>query len=123
MRRRIYSAIQIINEQETIISIANRLGRKWKSVIEMGEENVRRIVEDVPIYFVEREIAIRLEAQSRAIHENDFRDMQSFCATIPYADEVIGEKQFVNLARQSRLDSKFGTKLSTDLLDLREGLT
>jgi len=76
----------------------------------------------VPIYYVEREIALRLEAQARPIKENDFRDMQSFCAIIPYADEVIGEKQFVNLAKQAKLDSKYGTKLGTDILSLGERL-
>lgn len=122
MRRRIQSALLMINEIDLILKFANKAGFAWKSVDDIGEKTTRRIIEDVPIYYVEREIALRLEAQARPIKENDFRDMQSFCAIIPYADEVIGEKQFVNLAKQAKLDSKYGTKLGTDILSLGERL-
>lgn len=122
MRRRIQSALLMINEYELILTFARRAGFAWKSIGDMGEANARRVIEDVPTYYVEREIALRLEAQARAVEENDFRDMQSFCAIIPYANEVVGEKQFVNLARQAKLDRKFGTILRTDILALAEGL-
>jgi hypothetical protein len=88
----------------------------------MGQKTARRIIEDVPTFHVEREIALRLEAQARPIEVNDFRDMQSFCAIIPYADDVIGENQFVNLARQAKLDKKYGTRLTTNVLDLAASL-
>jgi hypothetical protein len=48
--------------------------------------------------------------------------MQSFCAIIPYADEVVGENQFVNLAQQAKLDRKYGTRITTKILGLRESL-
>ncbi|MFZ1429266.1 MAG: hypothetical protein WAS21_21115 [Geminicoccaceae bacterium] len=122
MRRRIMSALLILDDLNLILKFANSAGYPWQSVGDIGKTNMRRIIEDVPIYYVEREIALRLESQTRLIEVNDFRDMQSFCATIPYADEVIGENQFVNLARQARLDKKYCTKLATNILDLGESL-
>lgn len=122
MRRRIQSALLIINEIDLILTFANRAGFAWKTVRDIGDKLARRIVEDVPTYYVEREIALKLEAQARPIEENDFRDMQSFCAVVPYADEVIAEKQFVNLALQAKLDRKYGTTLGTDVLSLAGSL-
>lgn len=118
MRRKIYSALMMIGDIERIIRVANGLGIPWKEVGDIGSPNAMRIMNEVPTYYIEREIALRLEAQSRPIHENDFRDMQSFCAVIPYVDLVIGEKQFVNLARQAGLDKKFDTLLETDIFAL-----
>ena len=122
MRRRIQSALLMIDEIDLILKFANRAGFPWKTVSDIGDKVARRIIEDVPTYHVEREIALRLEAQARPIEENDFRDMQSFCAVVPYADEVIAEKQFVNLALQAKLDRKYGTKLGTDVLSLAGSL-
>jgi hypothetical protein len=82
----------------------------------------RRIITDVPTYYIEREITLRLEAQDRPRHENDFRDMQSFCAVLSYADQVIGENQFVNLAPQAGLNKKYRAELATDVLAVRKYL-
>jgi hypothetical protein len=122
MRRRIYSALMMINDVECIIRVANELGVPWKEVGDIGSSNARRIMNEVPTYYIEREIALRLEAQSRPIHENDFRDMQSFCAVIPYVDLVIGENQFVNLAQQAGLARKYKTRLATNIIALDEFL-
>jgi hypothetical protein len=122
MRRKLYSALLMIDEIELILTIAQRAGVAWSSTSDMDASNARRIITDVPTYYVEREIALRLEAQDRALHENDFRDMQSFCAVLPYADQVIGENQFVNLALQAGLNKKYRTELATNILALRKYL-
>lgn len=122
MRRKIYSALMMIDDIERIIRVANELGVPWKDVSDIGSMNARRIMNEVPTYYIEREIALRLEAQNRPIHENDFRDMQSFCAVIPYVDLVIGENQFINLARQAGLHKKFNTRLATDIFAVGEML-
>ena len=118
MRRRIQSALLLDNELDLILKLANRTGYHWRTASDIGDKILRRIVEDVPMYYVERELALRIEAQERPIEENDLRDMQSFCAVVPYADKVIAEKQFVNLALQAKLDRKYGTKFETDVLSL-----
>jgi hypothetical protein len=122
MRSKIYSALIMIDNCDRVIRVANSLGVSWKEVGDIGSVNARRITNEVPIYYIEREIALRLEAQKRPIHENDFRDMQSFCAVIPYVDIIIGEKQFVNLARQAGLGKKYKTQLETDFSALDEFL-
>ena len=85
----------------------------------MGSSNARKIISEVAAYYVEREIAVRLESESRPIAENDLRDMQSFCAVVPYADEIIAENQFASLAKQGRLDKKYDTRIATSIFVLR----
>lgn len=122
MRRRILSALLMINEIELILAIAQRSGAPWNNVSEIGSANARRIINEVPTYYVEREIALRIETQSRPIQENDFRDMQTFCTVLAYADHVIAENQFIDLARQAGLGTKYGTEISPDILSLYDFL-
>jgi hypothetical protein len=122
MRRRIYSALLMLDEIHLILAFARSAGVPWTDVSDIGSSNARRIINDVPIYYIERELAVRLEDQKRSVNENDFRDMQGFCAAFVYADHVIGENQFVNLAMQAGLGKKYRTLVSTDLLSLGESL-
>ena len=118
MRRKIYSALLMIDEMDLLLRIMKDTGLPWATIGEMGPATARKIITDVPTYYIERELALRLEAQSRPIEENDFRDIQSFCAVLQYADTVISEQQFVNIARQAKLGRKYGTKLATDIFEL-----
>lgn len=118
LRKRAYGAKLIIDELDFILGIGRRLGLDWQTVRDIGPSLVRSIVVDVPILNVERELVVRLEGQSRAINENDLRDMMAFMTVLPFADIVIAEKQFVNLARQARLNQAFGTELLTSVFDL-----
>ncbi len=120
MRRKVYSATLIIDDHDIIFSIGRSCGLKWLNIGEIGNENVRRIVEEVPSYFIEQEISLRLEAQKGPIKENDIRDMSSFSAAVPYCDMLIAEKQFINLAKQAGLDKKFGTRLETQVAAICE---
>jgi hypothetical protein len=122
MRRKLYSAVLMLDEIELILAIARKAGVAWSSTADMDASTARQIITDVPTYYIEREIALRLEAQDRPIHENDFRDMQSFCAVLPYVDQVIGENQFVNLAQQAGLNKKYRAELATDIFALRKQL-
>jgi hypothetical protein len=122
LRRRIQNVILLDNEIELIIGFAKKAGIPWSTVTDIGGSNARRIMSDVPTYYVEREIGLRLEAQTRPIDENDFRDMQSFCAIVPYADEVITENHFASLAQQAGLDKKYDTRITTSIVALKEYL-
>jgi hypothetical protein len=118
LRKRAYGARLIIDELDFILATGRRLGLDWNSVSDIGSSLVRSIPVDVPILATERELAVRLEDQARPIEENDLRDMSAFATVLPLADVVIGEKVFVNLARQARLDKIYGTRLLTFIDDL-----
>lgn len=115
LRRRAYSARLVIDELDFIFGVARRLGLDWSTVREMGPSLTKSFVNDIPIMNVERELAVRLEDQTRRIDENDLRDMLSFTVALPLADVVVAEKQFVGLARQAGLGKKYGKTLLTDL--------
>lgn len=76
------------------------------------------MVADTPLFAAEREIALKLEGQKRAIQINDFCDMQNFTTVLPYADIIVAEKQFVNLARQAGMTNRFKARLETRLSSL-----
>jgi hypothetical protein len=118
MRRRIYSAIMMVDDMEFIWSCGKAAGAPWRSFSDIGSSVARRMMNEVPSYYVERELTLRLESQKRPIDENDFRDMQAFGAVAPYADYVVAEKQFCNLAIQSGLGPTYETKITTDILSL-----
>jgi hypothetical protein len=118
MRRRIYSARLLIEEIEFIISTAKKIDLHWSSITEMGEANLKSIVSDIPVLNTECEIAIRLELQNRQIYENDLRDVASFSTALPLSDIFVAEKHCTNLARQARLDKKYGVILLTSVTEL-----
>jgi hypothetical protein len=118
MRRRIYSAIMMVDDMEFIWSCGKAVGAPWRSFSDIGSSIARRMMSEVPSYYVERELTLRLESQKRPVDENDFRDMQAFGAVAPYADYVVAEKQFCNLATQAGLGTKYETTITTDIRSL-----
>lgn len=111
IQKRAYSALLAIESLDRLLT--SRTG--WASVSDIGPKIMRRFIEEVPVFYTERELALKIEGQNRSIDENDFRDMVSFCAALPYADTIIAEKQFVNLASQAKLDKHFETRLETKI--------
>lgn len=120
MRRRIYSVLLVMEDQEIMIAVADRLGLPWRCLEDDNGATMRRVVNETATFLIEREIALKLEAQPRPIQANDTRDMRSFSTVLPYADIVVAEKQFTNLARQAGLASRFGVRLETELQVLRQ---
>ena len=119
MRRMIQGALLVTNELDLICTFIEKAQIPNQSETEILRDQCRRIVTDAPTFNIEREIALRLEAQqNRFIEENDLRDMQSFCAVVAYADIVVAENQFSSLTKQGGLDKKYKTIVSTDLLAL-----
>lgn len=118
LRRRAYGARLVIDELDFIFATARSLGLGWSTVGDIGSSLMRSMVVDVPVLDIERELVIRLEDQARDLNENDLRDMMSFITVIPFADVVVAEKQFVNLARQARLGETYRTELLTSVFDL-----
>jgi hypothetical protein len=118
LRRRAYSAQLLIDEVDLVLKVARELNPQWLTVRDLGAQLSKSLVSDIPIMNVERELAVRLEDQARAITENDLRDMISFSVALPLSDVLIAEKPFVALARQARLGDKYQTTLLTDIAQL-----
>lgn len=118
LRRRAYSARLLIDEMDFILNVAREINPQWLTVRDLGASLIKSVINDIPIMNVERELAVRLEDQTRAISENDLRDMMSFSVTLPLSDIVVAEKLFVAMARQAGLGEKYRTTLLTDIGDL-----
>ena len=118
LRKRAYGARLVIDELDFIFDTANDLGLDWTTVADIGSSLVRSIVVDLPVLNAECELAVRLEDQRRAVSENDLRDMTAFITAMPLADVVVAEKQFINLARQARLDERYQTRLLTSIEEI-----
>ncbi|MCW0183476.1 MAG: hypothetical protein OJI70_17050 [Zavarzinia sp.] len=122
LRRRAYGAALIIDEIDFILSTGRRLGLPWNTVNDLGSSLVRDLTVNVPVLNIERELAVRLEDQARNISENDLRDLAAFTVVLPFADVMVAEKPFVNLARQAKLGERHSTKLLTSIFDLAGNL-
>jgi hypothetical protein len=124
LRRNIQNVLLTFGEQELILTLAGKARIPDMHPDKILHNDARKVMNETPTYFIEREIALKLEAQDgRPIEENDFRDMQTFCAVVRYADVVVAENNFSNLARQAGLDKKFKTQFTTNLLDLKQQLS
>ncbi|OCC24862.1 hypothetical protein MB02_05225 [Croceicoccus estronivorus] len=122
LRKRAYGARLIIDEIDFILATGRELGLPWQAVTDLGSSLVRSLTVDVPVLNIERELVVRLEDQTRAIAENDLRDLAAFTVVLPLADVMVAEKPFVNLARQARLGECYGTTLLTSIFDLADNL-
>ncbi len=120
MRRNLLNAMLMINEMDHIMACIALAGISDKPAFDIMRDNAHALMDQTPTYYIEREMAVRIEEQhNRPIKENDFRDMQSFCAVVAYADIVVAENMFSSLARQAKLDKKFNTRIITSLLELK----
>lgn len=122
MRQRIYTAILAIEEGGRILSVANALDFNWSNASDVGSNRLRQIMREVPTYHVEVALASRIESLNRPIVSNDLRDMQAYVAAIPRVDILIGEKLFVNLAKQAGLGKRYGCELHTSMTALEAHL-
>jgi hypothetical protein len=122
-RRNVQNAMLMINELDEIQAWIAKANIPGVAVRDVLEKHARRIMNETPTFFIERELALRLEKQhNRPLQENDFRDMQSFCAVIAYSDIAVAENQFSSLARQAGLDAKYGTTITTSFSKMIEHL-
>ncbi len=122
MRRRIYSVLLALGDQEFMIDTAVKLGLPWRCFMDNKGATMRRVVKDTPTFLIEREVSLKLEGQRGNIHINDMRDMQNFTTVLPYSNIVVAENKFINLARQAGLAECFDVRLETDLGVLLESI-
>ena len=115
MRRKIYSVLLALDDQDAMILVGDRLGLPDRFLADNNGATMRMVVNETPALVIEREIALKLEGQARALHINDMRDMRNFVTVLPYADIFVAEKMFTNLARQAGLADRYRARLETDL--------
>jgi hypothetical protein len=98
-RRNLQNFMLMINEMDHILACATLVGIPDKAAFDIMRDNAHAIMDGTPTYHIEREMALLLEDQhNRSIKENDFRDMQTFCAVVAYAGVVVAENMFCSLA-------------------------
>lgn len=122
MRKRVHSARLLIDHLELIFSLARELGFPISTVSDLGSSRARALMAQVPAFHIERELAAIAETERRSINENDLRDLAALNIVLPYADIVVGEKAFINRARQAKLGKYYRTILLTSISELREHL-
>ena len=114
-RQKVYSASLALDEGTRILDTANANGVPWNGVSDIGGARLRRLMREVPSYNAEIELASRIESMNRHITSNDLRDMQGYVSALPYANLIIGENMFVNVAKQAGLDKRYGCQIATDI--------
>lgn len=119
LRWRAYAARLFLDHQGFLAHMLEVVGHTVDEMKELGDEAIVKFVRNVPTLNVEAELAARLEVQTGPLEVNDIRDMHSFCTAIPYASRLVAERGFISLARQAKLDNRYGVTLSTKLSELQ----
>ena len=122
MRKRVHSARLLIDHLDLIFRLARELRLPISTVNDLGSSRARALITHVPTFHIERELAAITESESRSINENDLRDLAALNTVLPYADIVVGEKAFVNRARQAGLGKHYNTVLLTSISELQAHL-
>ena len=117
-QRRAYGAHLLMEKIDLVLEIASKIGAPIRKFSDMPDGSWRALMDDVGLFYVERELVIRIEREGRDVNENDLRDVSSFSSAFCLADFVVGEKASINRARQAKLNERFSNVLCTSLEDL-----
>lgn len=120
MRWRAYAAQLFLDHQGFTAHLLGVIGHTVDEMKRLGAEAIVSFIRNVPTLNVEAELAARLEAQTGPLEPNDIRDMLSFYTAVPYANQLVAEKGFISLARQAKLDTRYGGNFSVQLGDILE---
>jgi hypothetical protein len=115
LRQRAYAAQLFMDHQDSVIQELINLGRTVQEMEDLGPDAFMKFIGDIPTLNVELKLAICREAQAGLLKANDLGDAQNFYTSIPYANIIVAEKNFVNLAKQAKLDKQYGVELHTNL--------
>lgn len=118
LRYRAYAAKLFLDHQGFVAHMLDAIGHTVEEMKHLGDKAIIDFMRDVPTLHVEAEIAARLEIQAGVLEANDIRDVQSFYTAIPYSKRLVAERNFISLARQAKLDEKYGVSLHTNLNEL-----
>ena len=118
LRKRAYAASLLIEHLDLIFSITKELNLPISTISDLGPSRTKAIIGKVPVFDIERELAVKMENENRLIDENDLRDVSALYTVLPYADIIVGEQAIINRARQAKLGERYNTKLFTKITEL-----
>jgi hypothetical protein len=118
LRYRAYSAKLFLDHQGFVAHMLSVIGHTVDEMKDLGDKSIVDFMRNVPTLHVEAEIAARLEIQAGSLEPNDIPDIQSFYTAIPYSSKLVAERDFISLARQAKLDTKYPVSLHTNLNEL-----
>lgn len=118
LRYRAYAAKLFLDHLGYVAHTLQVIGHTVEEMKALGGEAIVQFMRDVPSLDVEAHLAARLESQTGALHVNDIRDVLSFYTAIPYSERLVSEKNFVSLARQAKLDTRYNVALHTNLEEI-----
>ena len=118
LQRRIYKATVTYSNQDVFFEALEDFNVSITDK-ELLLKLCKEAFEDSLVLQAETELALKIENQNGKITENDTRDMASFSKALPYADLIVGERQFVSFAKQCALPWLEKGNLLTKLSDLK----
>jgi len=125
LMRKIMEVYKVTDDFLNKISDLGRLGnlimiRKCIPQIFDTIKKKRDFIKQFPLFFTHCSLVdFRDRDLNRDIQGNDLIDIVSYVVPIVYFDFVVGEKYFINLAKQAKLDKKYGSVLLRKLSDFK----
>lgn len=117
-RKRAYSANVFMEHQNILAEALQITGHTLDDMRAFGDQVIVNFIKDVPTLNIEIEIISKLELRNTKMQTNSLFDMSSFSTAIPYCRYIVAEKDFVSLAKQTKLHEHYNTNISHSLVAL-----
>ena len=115
VRWRAYAVQALVDHLDFINRTLSQIGHSLAELEQDGREAYVQLFRNIPTLNVESELAVRLESQTGKLKINDLGDIENFYTSLPYADVMVAEKNFASLAKQAKLDMRYGVSIHTKL--------
>jgi hypothetical protein len=117
--KRVWNAQALIDSVDMLNDAFEEADIPAGRLIARGAEAMSAFLEDVPTLHADYELRrLREQTSSAAWTPNDLRDTSALGAAMVYADAVVTENQWVDLAARSGLAEHHGTRVVKDLNEL-----
>jgi hypothetical protein len=113
-----------VSWKDELTEALDRAGLNWEHIYGLQDEGMSKLIEAIPIIHMASELQRQREsAADKPWTSNDLNDLFFLMTALVYCNVVVTEKQWVDLAKRSKLDSQYGTVLLSDLAGLSRHLT